>query len=159
MIAELMIMVVKKGDNVKVEYVGSLEDGTIFDASQRHGAPLQFEVGSGQVIAGFDSAVVGMNLGEQKTISIPPEKAYGNHSDDLIIQAPKKDIPENENLKPGFVILAKFPDGSEMPARVIKLEGETVTMDFNHPLAGKTLKFTITVVSVSSGKEKSLTGA
>ena len=152
-------MAVAQGDTVKVNYTGSLEDGTVFDASERHGGPLQFEVGSGQVIAGFDTAVMGMKPGEQKVITIPPEKAYGNHSEDLVIQAPKKDIPQNENLKPGFVILAKFPDGSEMPARVIKVEGEMVTMDFNHPLAGKTLKFTITVVSVSSAKEKPLSGA
>jgi len=152
-------MAVAQGDTVKVNYTGSLEDGTVFDASERHGGPLQFEVGSGQVIAGFDTAVMGMKPGEQKVITIPPEKAYGNHSEDLVIQAPKKDIPQNENLKPGFVILAKFPDGSEMPARVIKVEGEMVIMDFNHPLAGKTLKFTITVVSVSSAKEKPLSGA
>src|SRR3990167_5719561 len=109
-----MIMAVAQGDTVKVNYTGSLEDGTVFDASERHGGPLQFEVGSGQVIAGFDTAVMGMKPGEQKVITIPPEKAYGNHSEDLVIQAPKKDIPQNENLKPGFVILAKFPDGSEM---------------------------------------------
>ncbi len=143
-------MAITKGDTVKVEYVGSLEDGTIFDASDRHGGPLQFEVGSGQVIQGFDDAVIGMNPGQQKTITIPPEKGYGSRTEDLVIEAPKKDIPQSENLKLGFVILARFPDGSELPARVVKLEGEKVILDFNHLLAGKTLKFVITIVGVSS---------
>jgi len=142
------MMVVKKGDKVKVEYTGTLEDGTVFDSSDNHDAPLEFEVGSGQIIKGFDEAVVGMEKGEEKEMTLKPEEAYGDYNPELVKELPKENIPEDQEIKPGMTLVMALPDGRQMPLRVTKVTEEAITIDLNPPLAGKTLIFKIKLVEI-----------
>jgi len=139
-------MTVKKGDKIKVEYTGSLEDGTVFDTSEGK-EPLEFEVGSGQIIKGFDEAVIGMKKGEEKTINIKPEDAYGPQNAQLTKKIPKSQLPQDQEPKPGMVLGIQTPDGQQIPARIVEVSKEDITIDLNHPLAGKTLTFKIKIVS------------
>lgn len=139
-------MAVKKGDKIKVEYTGSLEDGTVFDSSEKHGQPLEFEVGAGQLIKGFDEGVIGMEKGEEKEIKIEPAQAYGERNEQLMQKVPKDKIPTDKELKPGMMLMLKAPDGRQMPAAIAEVTDTEVTIDMNHPLAGKTLNFKIKVV-------------
>lgn len=142
-------MTVKQGDFVKVDYEGKLDDGSVFDTSSHgdHSHPLEFRVGSGEVIAGFDSAVLGMEVGQEKTFSIEPEEAYGEHTTKLVKTFPRKLLP-SEEIEEGMRILLATPDGKEIPATIVELEEESVTLDLNHPLAGKRLNFTIKLVEI-----------
>ena len=142
-------MIVKIGDTIKVDYVGSFEDGTIFDASQK-GAPLEFKVGAGEMIKGFDDAVKTMSVGEEKEITILPQDAYGLIEERLIQKVPKKHLPQTQEPKIGMAIMVHLPTGQKIPARIVEIDDEQVTFDLNHPLAGKTLKFKIKVVEVVS---------
>jgi peptidylprolyl isomerase len=139
---------VKKGDKVKVEYKGTLDDGNVFDSSEKHG-PIEFEAGSGKVIKGFDEAVIGMKKGEEKNVQIVPEDAYGNSNPDLMKKIPRNGLPEEINPKPGMVLVLKSQDGNQIPAKVKEVSDSYLSVDFNHPLAGKTLNFSIKVVDVS----------
>jgi FKBP-type peptidyl-prolyl cis-trans isomerase 2 len=143
-------MPVKKGDKIKVEYTGTLNDGTVFDSSERHDQPLEFEAGSGKVIKGFDEAVIGMGLGEEKEIKIPPSEAYGDHNPQLIKKAPRSQLPKEPEPKAGMMLVISAPNGAKLPATITEVTDETVTIDLNHPLAGKTLNFKIKVVDISS---------
>jgi peptidylprolyl isomerase len=140
---------VKKGDKVKVEYVGSLEDGTIFDSSAQHEAPLEFTVGDGQIIKGFDDAVMGMNVGEEKQITIEPKDGYGEHNPELIKELPRNCFPENQEIKAGMVFLMSLQDGRKIPIRISDATETTVTVDLNPPLAGKKLLFTLKVIEIN----------
>ena len=142
-------MVVKKGDKVKIDYTGTLEDGTVFDSSEKHGQPLEFEIGSGQVIPGFENAIIGMKKGAKKEIDIKPEQAYGSRNDLLIKDVPRDQLPE-EGVKQGALLAVQLANGARVPAKVIKVDKEMVSIDFNHPLAGKTLHFSIKLVDVAS---------
>ena len=142
-------MAVKKGDKVKVDYTGTFEDGTVFDASEKHGQPLEFEVGAGQMIEGFDKAVVGMNVGDEKEIAIKPEDAYGKHNPELMKKLPKQAIKGLEDPKPGMMLGLAAPDGRQFAVKITKVEENDITLDLNHPLAGKTLKFKLKLVAVS----------
>jgi len=144
-------MAIKKGDKVKVDYTGKLEDGSIFDSSTHgdHSHPLEFEVGAGQLIKGFDEAVLGMELGDTKTITLQPEEAYGQVREELIQKVPKEMIPESDKLKPGMMLMAGTPDGHEFPVRVKDVSEKEITVDMNHPLAGKVLKFEIKIVEIA----------
>ncbi len=142
-------MQVKKGDTIKVEYEGKLDDGTIFDSSDKHGQLLEFEAGAGRVIPGFDNAVLGMKEGEEKTVKIPVDEAYGPRREELVKEVPKNQLPEGE-IKEGMMLGVGLPDGQQIPATITKVADETVTIDINHPLAGKNLTFSIKVVSISS---------
>lgn len=141
-------MKVEKGKTIKVHYTGTLEDGKVFDTSEGKD-PLEFQVGEGKVIKGFDDGVVGMEAGEEKEITIKPEEGYGNREEKLVQQVPKASFGENaDKLKPGVVLGLKDPQGHVMNAIVTNLDGEKVTLDLNHPLAGKTLKFKVKIVEV-----------
>ena len=140
----------KEGDKVKVDYSGSFDDGTIFDASEKHGQPLEFEVGSGQVINGFDDAVVRMKKGGEKKIIIPPAEAYGEVKAELHQKVPRKQLPPDQEPKVGMVLAVGMPDGMQFPARIVAVTEDDVTIDLNHPLAGKTLYFKIKVVDISA---------
>ncbi|RLF51298.1 MAG: peptidylprolyl isomerase [Thermoplasmata archaeon] len=140
---------VKKGDRVKVEYVGTLEDGTIFDSSDRHETPLEFTVGAGELIKGFDDAVVGMKKDEEKEVKIEPKDAYGEHNPEFVKEMPREYFPEDREIKPGMVFLINLQDGRQIPVRVSKVSDDTVTIDLNPPLAGKTLFFKIKVVEIA----------
>ena len=139
-------MVVKKGDKIKVDYVGTLEDGTEFDNSAKHGHPLEFEVGAGQVIPGFDSAVMGMKKGERKKVRIESKDAYGEHKPELVKSFPRASLPTDKDFKPGMIMILGTPDGHKFPAVIVKVSDTELTLDLNHPLAGKSLNFEITVV-------------
>lgn len=142
---------VKPGDKVNVEYEGKLEDGTVFDSSSRHGQMLEFEVGAGRIIKGFDNAVVGMKRGEEKTIKIPPEEAYGQPNPMLIQKMPRANLPKEPEPKEGMMLIATLPTGEQIPARITAVDKATVILDFNHPLAGKTLTFKIKIVDIEEG--------
>jgi len=141
-------MGVKKGDKIKVEYTGTLSDGTVFDSSEKHGKPLEFEVGVGKMIKGFDEAVIGMEDGEEKEFTLKPSESYGDHNSDLLKKLPKDKIPEE--AKAGMMLAMQMPDGKQIPAKVIEITDNEVTIDLNHPLAGKELTFKIKVVDITS---------
>ena len=143
-------MTAKTGDKVKIEYTGTLEDGTIFDSSADHGNPLEFEVGSGQVIKGFDDAILGMNEGEEKQFSIEPADAYGEHDPTLVQKVPREIFPQDAELVPGLLFEAGLPTGEKVPATITDVQGGIVSVDLNHPLAGKKLNFKIKVSVITS---------
>ncbi len=139
-------MVVKKGDKIKVEYIGSFESGEVFDASEKHGKPLEFEAGVGMVVPGFEAGVIGMDVGEGKTITLKPEEAYGMPNEQAIQKVPKDKFPAE--AKEGMMIGVPLPNGQQMPAKITKIDDNEVTIDMNHPMAGKTLVFKIKIVEI-----------
>ena len=143
-----MSEVVKQGDTVKVHYTGKLLDGSVFDSSEGRD-PLEFTVGAGQMIAGFDKGVVGMALDEQKEITILPEEAYGIYDPEKIIEVPNDQFPEDLSLEVGMQISASQPDGSPIPFTLKEIGEQNVTLDGNHFLAGKDLIFSVTLVSIT----------
>jgi len=143
------LKVVAKGNKIKVEYTGTLEDGTVFDSSKKHNSPLEFIVGEGQLIKGFDDAVIGMKIGEEKEITLPPEEAYGQHNPEFVRDMPKNMFPENQEIKPGMIFMVDLQDGRQLPVRVTNVTEENVTIDLNPPLAGKTLIFKIKIVEIA----------
>ncbi|MFH1432609.1 MAG: peptidylprolyl isomerase [archaeon] len=143
-------MPVKKGDKVKVDYEGTLDDGTVFDSSKQHNEPLEFEVGGGQIIKGFDDAVVGMNKDEEKDIKLEPKDAYGDHNPQLLKEVPKEHLPKDQELKAGMMLAATTPNGEQIPAKITEVKDDAVLIDLNHPLAGKVLNFKIKVVEILS---------
>lgn len=142
-------MAVKKGDKVKIEYTGTLDDGTVFDSSEKHGKPLEIEIGAGQVIKGFENAIMGMKKGEEKEITLQPSDAYGEPNPQLIKKVHKEQLPKEPEPKPGMILVIALPDGRKFPAMIKSVDNEEVTIDLNHPLAGKTLHFKIKVVEIS----------
>lgn len=137
----------KIGDTVKVHYTGKLEDGSIFDSSV-NSEPLQFTLGDNMVIAGFDKAVVGMGLGESKTIGIPMDEAYGPYHSELVQEVNRTDIPTDMDLQVGQRLQAQREDGQLVVITVIEVSESTVKLDANHPLAGKDLFFDIELVEI-----------
>jgi len=138
-------MPVKKGDRIKVEYEGTLADGMVFDSSEE-GGPLEFVVGAGEVIQGFEDAVIGMEVGEGSTVTLEPIDAYGEPAEDLIVTIPNEQFPDG--LEADTMVLIEDDAGKKFPARVVSIEEETITFDLNHPLAGKSLTFTIKIVEI-----------
>jgi len=132
----------KSGDTVKVHYTGKLEDGTVFDTSADR-EPLEFTIGQGQVIPGFEKAVVGMNTGDTKTEEIPPEDAYGPHLEELILEVDIDQIPENLDPQVGQKLQMRQDDGRMAIVEVTNVSESGMTLDANHPLAGKGLTFDI----------------
>ncbi|MCJ7570784.1 MAG: peptidylprolyl isomerase [Candidatus Thermoplasmatota archaeon] len=141
--------VVKKGNKVKVEYIGSLEDGTVFDSSERHNQPLEFIVGAGQLLKGFDDAVVGMKIGEEKEIRLPPDEAYGPHNPEFVKDMPRDCFPEDQEIQPNMMYMVSLQNGRQIPVRISKVSEDIVTADLNPPLAGKTLVFKIKLLQIS----------
>jgi FKBP-type peptidyl-prolyl cis-trans isomerase 2 len=133
---------VKHGDTVKVHYTGKLEDGKVFDSSI-DGDPLQFSIGKGQVIQGLEEAVVGMNPGESKTASIPADKAYGPHRKEKVMEVDRDRFPEGLKPEPGQKLEVRHADGRKTAVTVTGVSESKVTLDANHPLAGKDLTFDI----------------
>ena len=138
----------KDGDSVKVHYTGSLDDGTVFDSS-RDREPLQFTLGKGQLIKGFEDAVTGMSVGEKKTVRILSNEAYGPHRDELMLKFNKTDFPPDIEPKEGLVLNLKSPDGRFLLAEITEVSGDSVTLNANHPLAGQNLTFEIDLVEVA----------
>ena len=142
-----MMTQAKRGDRVRVHYSGSLDDGTLFDSSRQRD-PLEFTLGEGQLIKGFELAVDGMAAGEDKTITIPAAEAYGPHRDELVSELPRTQVPAEIELKQGLQLEAQNPDGKVVRFVVAAFDGENVTLDGNHPLAGQDLTFEIEVVEI-----------
>ena len=138
----------RAGNTVAFHYTGTLEDGSVFDSSQGRD-PLEFEVGSGAIIPGLDSAIEGMSAGEQKTVTIPCAEAYGDYQPQGRQDVPRDQIPDHIPLDPGTMLQMQSPDGQAMPVMVVEATEDTVTLDANHPLAGKDLTFAVEIVSVS----------
>jgi len=138
----------KNGDMVKVHYTGKLEDGTVFDTSDEN-TPLQFTVGEGKLIAGFEEAVVGMEPGESRTIQIPAEKAYGPHRDEMVMTIDRKKVPENINPEVNQMLQVRQKDGKTFNVKVTEVSEESLTLDANHPLAGKDLFFDIRLAEIA----------
>jgi len=139
---------IKAGDNVSVHYRGTLEDGTEFDSSYSRKEPITFTVGSGQMIAGFDAAVVGMTTEETKTVTLDPEEAYGPSYPDRTTEMPLTAFPSDFPLEEGATVPLQGPGGQHLLASVMNRDEEKVTLDLNHPMAGKTLTFEIKIVNV-----------
>ena len=140
----------KTGDKVKIEYTGTLDDGTVFDSNVEQGNLLEFEIGGGQVIKGFDDAILGMKEGEEKQFSISPAEAYGEHDSTLIQKVPIEIFPPDAELTPGLLFEAGLPTGEKVPAIITAVEEKIVSVDLNHPLAGKRLNFKIKLSSIIS---------
>lgn len=134
------------GDTVTVHYTGTLEDGTVFDSSVERD-PLRFQLGQGEVIAGFDEAVTGMEVGDSVKVELAPSDAYGERDEERIIQVDRAQIPAEIDCKPGIALQASTPDGP-VTFWVLEAADETVTLDGNHPLAGKPLNFEIELVDI-----------
>ena len=136
-----------KGNKVRVHYTGTLDDGTQFDSS-REREPLEFEVGAGQMIKGFDQAVDGMVVGGQKSVTIPAAEAYGDRKEDLLQELPKSDLPDEIKPEVGMKLQMKNEDGRQMPVTIVDVVDEKVVLDANHELAGKDLTFDIELVEI-----------
>ncbi|MGV8171597.1 MAG: FKBP-type peptidyl-prolyl cis-trans isomerase [Candidatus Woesearchaeota archaeon] len=147
---------VEHGHLVSVDYVGKLSTGEEFDNSKNHG-PIQFIVGNGQVIPGFDKAVIGMKVNDTKKFTIPKHEAYGDTNPALIQIVPLSKIPEHvrSQLKAGGFLVMQSPTGQQIPVKIIKMDKENVHLDMNHPLAGKDLTFDIKLVDVNHAPENS----
>jgi len=139
---------VKNGDTVRIHYTGTLIDGTVFDSSEGRD-PLEFTVGSGQVIEGMDEEMPGMEVGNKKTIKIPCVKAYGPINPAARQAIPREGIPEDIPLELGSQLQMQTPDGQALPVTVVEVDEATVTLDANHPLAGKDLTFELELVSIN----------
>ncbi len=137
----------KYGDTVKVHYTGKLDDGTVFDTSVNED-PLQFTIGGGQIISGFEQAVVGMKPGESKTVRIPADEAYGQRREDLILEVERSQLPEGLKPEVGLQLQSRQPDGRIIVLTITDITESHVTLDANHPLAGEDLTFEIQLIEI-----------
>ena len=141
-------MKAKQGDKVKVHYRGTLSDGTEFDSSIGK-EPLEFEVGGGMMIQGFDKAVNGLEIGKKVTVNIEAEEAYGQHNEELVYKVPATQLPESLDPKVGQTLSMQHPSGQQVPVIVLEVTKEHVSIDANHMLAGKDLTFEIELVEIA----------
>jgi peptidylprolyl isomerase len=139
---------VKDGDTVKVHYTGKLENGDVFDSSKER-EPFEFTVGNKAVIPGFEKGVVGMGVGDTKTIEIPPEEAYGAKQDELVVEVQKSEFPEDITPTIGQRLQIKQQDGNPIVVTITELTEESITLDANHPLAGYTLFFDVELIDIA----------
>ncbi len=139
---------IKNNDNVKVHYTGKLESGQVFDTSENR-EPLEFTIGEGKLIPGFEKGVVGMKKGDKKEIKIPFEEAYGSKREELVYEIEKKHLPEDIDPKVGMQLMSKSQEGHENVVFVKEVKDNSIVIDANHPLAGKNLIFEIEVVEVN----------
>lgn len=138
----------KKGDSVKIHYTGTLADGTVFDSSAGRD-PLGFTLGGGQVIVGFEEAVLGMAIGDRKTVTIPSQKAYGEKNEELVIEVPRNQVPPDLNPEVDQKLQMGGPNGELVVVTVVAVTEEVVVLDANPPLAGKDLTFELELVAIS----------
>ncbi|GAA5079284.1 peptidylprolyl isomerase [Maritalea mobilis] len=138
----------KPGTTVSIHYTGTLADGTTFDSSEGRD-PLTFQMGEGQIIPGLENALSGMSEGDKKTVTIPAAEAYGPHREDAMQQVPREAVPDHIPLDLGTQLQVQTPEGQTLPVTVAEVTDETVTLDANHPLAGKDLTFAVELVKVA----------
>lgn len=141
---------VKTGDKIKVHYHGKLTNGETFDSSEGR-SPLEFEVGSGMVIKGFDDGVTGMSVGEKKTVNIPFDDAYGPRNPEMLVEFPKDKFPSDMELEIGMPLMMNNGAGQQFQVTVVEIKEENVILDANHPLAGQDLVFDIELVEIVGG--------
>ena len=141
-------MKAKDGDTVKVNYTGKLKDGTVFDKNEKDN-PLQFTIGSGQIIKGFNDAVINMETGEKKTVEISQDMAYGPYMKDMVITVDREHLPKDMNPKVNEQLYVEGNDGRKLLVTVVKTEKDSITLDANHPLAGKDLIFDIELIDIA----------
>jgi peptidylprolyl isomerase len=139
---------VEEGKFVSVAYTGTLDDGEVFDTSEGR-QPLEVEVGTGQLIEGFEKALMGMSLNEKKVFTLDPEEAYGDRDESLTRDFDRKEVPPELDPQVGMTVGLTSPDGRQVPAQIVAVDEEKVTIDMNHPMAGKSLTFDIEVVGIS----------
>jgi peptidylprolyl isomerase len=139
---------VKSGDTVRIHYTGTLADGSTFDSSEGRD-PLEFTVGSGQIIPGLDKEIPGMAVGDKKTVTIAPAEAYGDSHPDAIQSIPRSNVPPEIPLEVGLQLQMQSPSGQVVPVTVVEIGADEVTLDANHPLAGKELTFAFELVSIN----------
>ena len=137
----------KAGDTVQVHYTGKLDDGSVFDSSAGRD-PLEFTVGAGQVIPGFEQAVEGMAVGQTKTVTIPSAEAYGERVAEAVLQVPREQLPPDLEPEVGQQLVMQSRDGRQIPIVVVEVTEDSITIDANHPLAGRDLTFEIELVAV-----------
>jgi len=135
------------GDTVKVHLKGTISDGRVFEPTD-DGDPVQFTIGRGEVLPGIEDAVIGMATGEHKQVSLPPDLAFGERKQELVFSEQRSSMPEDLEVMEGMELLVESPEGVRMPLRVVKLEGDMVELDANHPLAGNTLELEIELVEI-----------
>ena len=140
-------MAVQKGDTVKIHYHGRLSDGTVFDSSNGR-APLEFTVGSGSVISGFDSGVQGMQIGDKKTIEIPFPEAYGPVDPSMILEFPKSQLPPDLQPEVGMELAMNDESGQQLPVVITEIKPDSIILNANHPLAGKDLIFDLELMDI-----------
>jgi FKBP-type peptidyl-prolyl cis-trans isomerase 2 len=141
-------MKVEKGNNVKVHYTGTLEDGQEFDSSHKRNETLNFTVGAGQMIAGFDNAVMGMEVGESKDVTLTPNEAYGERNEEAVQPVNRQNFPEDFVVRVGEMVQGSTAEGMPIQATVVGEDEENIILDMNHPLAGKSLNFNIELVEI-----------
>ena len=140
---------VETGQFVSVHYKGTLQDGEVFDTSEgRH--PMEVQIGEGQIISGFEKALMSMSLNEKKVFTLDPEEAYGQKDESLTHSFPRADVPAEINPEVGQTVALSSPEGQQVPALITEVDDEKVVVDLNHPLAGQTLTFDIEVVGISA---------
>ena len=145
---------VKSGQTVELHYVGTLDDGTEFDNSRKREKTISVEVGSGQLIAGFDSALVGMKTGQTKKIRLTPEEAYGAADEELVQSVPQASFPQDYEFEVGAVVQGQAENGQPVLAKIDSINDDSIVLDFNHPLAGKALNFEIELLGVQDSEDK-----
>lgn len=143
------MMKIKEGNKVKVEYEGKLENGEVFDSSEKHGKPLEFEVGKKQMIPGFEKAVIGMEKGQEKEFTLESKDAYGDPNPQLVKSVPREQLPKDQEPQVGMILGITLPNGAQFPAKIIEVGDKEIKLDMNHPLAGKKLTFKIKIVDVN----------
>jgi peptidylprolyl isomerase len=141
-------MKVEKNKLVTIEYEGKFEDGEVFDSSEKHGKPLDFVTGVGMVVPGFDNAVIGMEKGEEKEVTIEPKDGYGEYNEELKKDIPRNMLPPDQEPKKGMMLGMQTPDGRQIPAMIKEVTKDKIIIDVNHPLAGKKLLFKIKVLEI-----------
>ena len=144
--------VVESGDRVQVHYTGTMDGGTVFDQSDPE-TPLEFVVGSGQIILGFDRAVIGMRAGDEKTVVIEPEDAYGERDEEMVASLARSELPAEYKPEEGMGIRLQDNMGRPVPGTIVALGADSIQVDLNHPLAGKELTFDIKVVGIWEAAE------
>jgi FKBP-type peptidyl-prolyl cis-trans isomerase 2 len=142
---------VKNGDKIRVHYHGKLTSGETFDSSEGRD-PLEFEVGAGMVIKGFDDGVTGMVVGDKKTVNIPVDEAYGPRNDEMLVEFPKDRLPADMQIEEGMPLMMSNETGQQFQVVVVEVKDEAVVLDANHPLAGQDLIFDIELVEIVGGK-------
>ena len=138
---------VKENDTVKVHYTGKLVDGQVFDSSLER-EPLEFKLGEGQLIPGFENGILNMAVNEKKTINIPSSEAYGEVRQELLQEIPKNELPEDIKPEVGMGLVSRTPEGREIQLVVADVKDESIVVDANHPLAGKELNFEIELIEI-----------